>query len=69
MVTICCVCHRVHKGNEWVEEPVPGGELPSHGYCPDCADQARIGLLLSQLKNIDLFCRRFPRVAADGAAA
>ena len=40
MVTICCVCHRVHKGNEWVEEPVPGGELPSHGYCPDCFKEA-----------------------------
>ena len=50
MVLVCCVCHRVRKGGEWIEEPVPAGELPSHGYCPDCAAIARVELELMRLR-------------------
>ena len=69
MITVCCVCHRVKHQKEWVDEPVPEGEIPSHGYCPACADLAYIELLLLQLKSLDTISRRFPRIASDGAAA
>ena len=42
MIRVCCVCHRVHRDNEWVIAPLPADELPTHGYCPECAAQARL---------------------------
>ena len=50
MVLVCCVCHRIRKGTEWIEEAVTAGELPSHGYCPDCAAIARVELELMRLR-------------------
>jgi len=36
MKTICCICQRCKRGEQWVPG---GGNLvadTSHGYCPDC---------------------------------
>lgn len=52
MIVVCCVCQRVRQGEAWVEETVPAGTLPSHGYCPDCAAAARVELALMRLKHL-----------------
>ncbi len=37
MVTQCCVCSKIEQNGEWVcQQNLPGNELVSHGYCPDC---------------------------------
>jgi len=52
MITVCCVCQRIKQGDSWVEEAIPGGELPTHGYCPECAAMARIELFLLRLRDM-----------------
>ncbi|MFA6593969.1 MAG: hypothetical protein WCT16_01800 [Candidatus Buchananbacteria bacterium] len=45
MIAQCCVCHKVRlSGNVWVGQFIPPGEQVSHGYCPECAAQAREGM-------------------------
>ncbi|MBN2713326.1 MAG: hypothetical protein JXR97_12975 [Planctomycetes bacterium] len=50
MIRVCCVCKRVFRAGGWIEEDLPENELPSHGYCPDCAAMARVELELFRLK-------------------
>ncbi len=52
MITVCCVCQRIKHENQWVEENIPSGELPTHGYCPECAAMARIELFLLRLRDL-----------------
>ena len=40
MVTICCVCQKTKTEDGWINQPQPLHELPSHGYCPICAQKA-----------------------------
>ena len=53
MTVVCCVCRRVRHNGAWVEEEVPADELPSHGYCPECAAQARVELALLGLRDLN----------------
>lgn len=40
MERVCCVCHKVKNGVNWMRRPVRRGVLVSHGYCPVCAAKA-----------------------------
>ncbi len=52
MITICCVCGKVKHPHGWEEATSPvTDEIPSHGYCPDCFEQARLELLLMLVKD------------------
>ena len=42
MITQCCECRMIRQGESWVHPPqgFPNNEHVSHGYCPDCAQDA-----------------------------
>lgn len=43
MIVQCCVCEKVREDGRWfvLATPVDHHEtLVSHGYCPECADEA-----------------------------
>lgn len=42
MILQCCVCKKVREGDQWVEpaHEIAAGAPVSHGYCPDCAEDA-----------------------------
>ncbi|MCX7934187.1 MAG: hypothetical protein N3A66_02885 [Planctomycetota bacterium] len=66
MVRVCCVCHRLQRDGEWVMAPLPVDELPTHGYCPQCAANAwrEIKLMLYRDKQL-----ASPPLSADSAVA
>ncbi|WP_028579755.1 hypothetical protein [Desulfogranum japonicum] len=48
MVTLCCVCGRIEQRGEWLDtSDLADNELVSHGYCPDCFNEA--------IQNIDRY--------------
>lgn len=42
MVVQCCVCKKIRVDGEWRETDAdrPNPAEASHGYCPNCADDA-----------------------------
>lgn len=42
MVVQCCVCKRIRENNSWAKPTLPltNEKAMSHGYCPNCADEA-----------------------------
>lgn len=41
MMRVCCVCHKVERDGSWESVACfPGNELVTHGYCPECFDEA-----------------------------
>lgn len=41
MMRVCCVCHAVERDGAWEPvAPFPENELVTHGYCPECFDEA-----------------------------
>jgi hypothetical protein len=42
MITQCCACKKVRKGDRWTSavESLPMDARVSHGYCPECAKKA-----------------------------
>jgi hypothetical protein len=36
LVTACCMCGRIRKGNLWMRPAVGPDEPVSHTYCPEC---------------------------------
>lgn len=55
MITICCVCSKVKHSDGWRHvEHVSDDEIPSHGYCPECAAAAHLELQLLRLRDWSL---------------
>lgn len=41
MMRVCCVCHKVERDGAWDSVTCfPENELVTHGYCPECFDEA-----------------------------
>ena|GEM_PF-1522114 len=36
METVCCICFKKKKGDQWINGLPRRGASVSHGFCPEC---------------------------------
>lgn len=58
MVTICCVCQKTKTEGGWILQSLPKEAVPSHGYCPECAEKA-----MREIREFQHALRELPALA------